>query len=297
MNTLLLLLPDLALIATGAALARWVDWSEGFWSSLEKLVYYVLFPALLFTAIVRNRIDPSSAAPFALGVLAVLLFGIALGALGGRLFGIENRRFSGAVQCAFRFNSYVALALAHRIGGDAGVALCAVMVAVAVPTGNIAAVWFLARNSGAGVFKALLRNPLVLATACGLAANLTGIEMPEPLTAFLNRMGAASIALGLILVGAGLKPSGARGDDGFARYAVMVKLLAMPMAALVIARALGLAPLATQILVLFGAVPSASACYILATRMGSDGPYVARLITASTLISAITLPLWLAWAG
>jgi predicted permease len=71
----------------------------------------------------------------------------------------------------------------------------------------------------------------------------------------------------------------------------------MPMAALLIARALGLAPLATQILVLFGAVPSASACYILATRMGSDGPYVARLITASTLISAITLPLWLAWAG
>ena len=97
MNTLLLLLPDLALIATGAALARWVQWSEGFWSSLEKLVYYVLFPALLFTAIVRNRIDPSSAAPFAFGVLAVLLFGIALGALGGRLFGIEDRRFGGAV--------------------------------------------------------------------------------------------------------------------------------------------------------------------------------------------------------
>ena len=297
MHTLLLLLPDLALIATGAALARGMRWSPGFWASLEKLVYYVLFPPLLFTAIVRNRFDLAQAAPFALGVFLVLLFGIALGALGGRLFAMDQRRFSSAVQCAFRFNSYVALAVSQRLGGDAGVALCAVMVAVAVPTGNLAAVWFMARGSPTGTLKSLVRNPLVIATVCGLVAHMLDVRLPEPLSAYLSRLGTAAIALGLIAVGAGLEPSGARGDDRFAGYAISIKLVAMPLAAWWLAQALQLPPLATQVLVLFGAVPSASSCYVLATNMGGDGPYVARLITATTLLSAVSLPLWLAWVS
>lgn len=297
MHTLLLLLPDLALIATGALLFHVLRWSEDFWSQLERLVYQLLFPALLFNSIVRSRIDLAQAAPFALGIFCVLLVGIGLGALGRRLFAVDERRFASGVQCAFRFNSYLALALSHRLGGDAGIALCAVMVAVAVPTGNLAAVWFMARQSGEGLWQALLRNPLVIATVTGLAANLLGVSMPEPLNAYLTRLGAAAIALGLMAVGAGLRPSGASGDDGFARYAMAVKLLAMPLAGLLLARALGLATLPTQILVLFGAVPTASAAYILAARMGGDGPFVARLITHSTLLSAATIPMWLALAS
>jgi hypothetical protein len=295
MATLLLLLPDLALILTGVLLARLTQWGEGFWSALEKLIYNLLFPALLFTAIVRNKVDLSQAAPFAASVLAVLCTGIALGLLGGRLMKVEPRRFSSAVQCAFRFNSYVALALSQRIGGDAGVAICAVVVAVAVPTGNIAAVWSLARQSGTGLWGALLRNPLVVATVSGLLVNAVGLSLPEPLSAYLTRLGGAALALGLIAVGAGLKLSDARGDDRFAIYAVSVKLVAMPLAALLIARLAGFETLPAKILVLFGAMPSASACYILATRMGGDGPYVARLITLTTIASAVAIPFWLSW--
>jgi predicted permease len=71
----------------------------------------------------------------------------------------------------------------------------------------------------------------------------------------------------------------------------------MPLAAWMLAQALNLPPLATQVLVLFGAVPSASSCYVLATNMGGDGPYVARLVTATTVLSAASLPLWLAWVS
>jgi malonate transporter len=294
MQTLLLLIPDLALIATGALLARLPGWGDALWAGLERLVYQVLFPTLLFTALLRHPIDAGAAAPFAAAVLAVLGLGIGLGGFGQRLFPVAPRRFASAVQCAFRFNSYLALALAQRLGGDAGVALCAIVVAVAVPTGNAAAVWYLARHSGAGLLRELSRNPLVLATLAGLAANLTGVSLAEPIDAYLARMSAAALALGLIVVGAGLKPSAARGDDGFARYLLGVKLLAMPAAALGIAHGLGLPPMPAQILVLFAAVPSASACYILAARMGGDGPYVARLVTTTTIASAATLPLWLA---
>lgn len=294
MNTLLLLLPDLALIATGAVLARTVAWADGFWSSLEKLVYFVLFPALLFTSIVRNRIDLAEVASFAFTVFLVLAGGIVLGALGRRLFGVPHRRFSSAVQCAFRFNSYLALALSQRLGGEAGLALCAVVAAVVVPTGNIASVWFLARAGGGGMWRAVIRNPLVLSTLGGLLFNLLGLSLPDPVSSWLTRMGAAAIALGLITVGAGLQPASARGDDGFAGWTIAVKLIGMPLLALGLIRFSGLAMLPAQVLMLYAAVPASSSAYVLATRMGGDGPYVARLITLSTLGSIVTMPLWLA---
>jgi hypothetical protein len=295
MSTLLLLLPDLSLILAGYLLYRHVDWGDAFWVGVEKLVYYVLFPALLFHAIVHNRIDPGAAAPFVLGVAVVVAVGIALGYLGRLVVPVESRRFASAVQCAFRFNSYVALALSQRLGGEAGLALCAIVVAIAVPMCNVAAVWGLARHSEHGLVRELLRNPLLLATLAGLAGNLLGLELPDPVSAFLGRLGAAALALGLIAVGAGLRPSGAGGDRPFAVYATLVKLVAMPLAALLVGAALGLPPLARQVLVLFGAMPTASAAYILANRMGGDGAYVAWLITLSTLGSVLALPFWLSW--
>ncbi|MGA1726255.1 MAG: AEC family transporter, partial [Burkholderiaceae bacterium] len=38
-----------------------------------------------------------------------------------------------------------------------------------------------------------------------------------------------------------------------------------------------------------------SSCYVLAARMGYDGPYVAGLVTLSTLLGMLSLPLTLAW--
>ena len=96
-------------------------------------------------------------------------------------------------------------------------------------------------------------------------------------------------------MGAGLKPSAASGDGAFAAHAVAVKLVAMPAAALALAHWMALPTLAAQVLVLFAAMPSASASYILASRMGGDGPYVARLITTTTLASAVAIPFWLSW--
>ncbi|MQM32541.1 MAG: transporter, partial [Candidatus Accumulibacter phosphatis] len=37
----------------------------------------------------------------------------------------------------------------------------------------------------------------------------------------------------------------------------------------------------------------ATSAYILAVRMGGDGPGVAWLVSANTLVAMLTLPLWL----
>jgi malonate transporter len=53
----------------------------------------------------------------------------------------------------------------------------------------------------------------------------------------------------------------------------------------------GLNPVQTTILLMFAALPTASSCYVLAARMGYDGPYVAALVTVSTVAGMFSLPL------
>lgn len=74
MNVALALLPDFALILLGAGLRRVLHLGDHFWTGLEKLIYFVLFPALLFGVLVKIRIDWSAAGPL-IGVVAVAMGG------------------------------------------------------------------------------------------------------------------------------------------------------------------------------------------------------------------------------
>lgn len=300
-----LLFPEIALIAIGWALYRSGRFSDAFWSGAERLVYFVLFPALLFGALVRNPVSIGASVPMLLAALGAFAAGVAAGFLARPALSASELRFASGVQCAFRFNSYIALALALRLGGDSGLSLAALLVGVFVPPGNVAAVFALARHSGAGVARELVRNPLVIATVAGLTAKALGLHLPEPVDATLTRLGQAALGLGLILVGAGLRlERGAAADAAATRDGVRLaawfgatKLLLMPLVALALAHLLALDPLARVIVVLFSAVPPAPAAYVLATRMGGDGRFVALLLTAYILASLATLPLWLWLAG
>ena len=305
MNLPALLFPDLALIALGWALYRYARWAPSFWEGAEKLVYYVLFPALVFNAIVRSPMSPRESLPMLGVAVAVLLAGVVLGHLGRPLLSPPARTFASGVQCAFRFNTYIALALATRLGGDAGAGLAALIVGVVVAPANFFAVLSLARNSGTGVLRELARNPLVLGTLSGLLCKMAGVSLPEPVDATLQRLGQAALGIGLICVGAGLRldtdpdtnPATRRVSRAFAVWVTAIKLLAMPALAMLAANAMALPALPRTIVIMFASMPTAPAAYVLTNRMGGDGRYVAQLITISTLCAILTIPLWVSLAA
>jgi predicted permease len=293
-NTALALFPDFALILLGYALRRWMALGDHFWSGLEKLVYFVLFPALLFSAITKTPL--SFAAVPLIGVGATAMAGAMLLALAARpLLPITPISFASQFQCAFRFNTYIGLAVAAKLHGAAGIAAMGLLAGGMVPFANLAAVWMLARHGTTSVWRELLRNPLFLATFAALLWNLAGLGVPAPVGHFLGRLAEAAIALGLLAVGAALKLRGALGPDGrgAAAWFLAVKLLAMPLVALLAARLVGLQGIHFDVVMVFAALPTASSAYILAQRMGGDGARVAWLISASTLMGMISLPLWL----
>jgi predicted permease len=291
----LLLLPDFALIACGYVICRHTPLDRPVWDAAERLVYYLLFPALLFNAIVRNPLQLGSAAQLVGLGWVIVGTGIILAYALRMVPGVAPVLHASGAQTAFRFNSYVALALSERLAGAQGLAWIALLVSVCVPVCNIAAVWPLARQGGHGYLRELARNPLIVSTVAGLLANLAGLQLPELVSVTLSRIGAAALPLGLMAVGAGLRFGALREAPGLAAAFMAIRHGVLPLVALTLVIHLQLPPVQQAVLVAFAAMPTASSAYVLAARMGGHGAYVAGLVTVSTLLAMPGLPaaLWL----
>jgi hypothetical protein len=298
MSIALVLLPDFLLILAGALLARLRGFDALFWAGAERLVYFVLFPALLFRSLANGASAIGDSLPFVATALAFTTAGIVLSLLARLLFRLPEGDFAACFQCGFRFNTYLALSVAERLQGARGLAAITLLVGVLVPVVNLAAVGMLARGGSGRVLSALARNPLVLACAAGLLWSAAGWSLPDVANRVLGSLGDASLALGLLVVGAALKLGLERSLPVPAvAYWTGVKLVALPACALAVGRALGLTPPLLQIALVMAAVPTAPSAYVLATQMSGRGRPVALLVTTGTLAAALTLPLWLAFAG
>ncbi|GLR27202.1 AEC family transporter [Limnobacter litoralis] len=286
----LILFPDFAVIALGFALRRfWLPASA--WATIEKLVYFVLFPCLLFYSIVHSEIELGKAGVFGAGSAFVVLAATLLGAVAKPLSHMNRVDFASGLQTAYRFNSYIALALASRIDGAQGVAHIAILMAIAVPLCNVIAVGSMSKGKYHQIPLEILKNPLVISTLLGIGAKLLHLPVPAPVMETLSRLGQAAVALGLMAVGAGLLFSGLRGHWLISVWWLTLKLLVSPILALGYAHWAHLTIDETRMLVIFAALPSASSAYILAARMGGNAPLVACLISLSTVGAAFSLPL------
>lgn len=298
MHHALLLLPDFALILCGWLVCRYTALNRTVWQQVDSLVYYFLFPVLLFHSVVRSPLDLASASRLIAAGLLLAASAIALSWslprwpwLGRHL---APREHAAAAQVAFRFNSFVALAIIERLAGPQSALLLAVLIGVCVPIYNVAAVWPMARGAPGGVWRELARNPLIVATVSGMAFNLLGLRLPgwlEPTTA---RIAGTAIVLGLLAAGAGMRLAALADNRALTVAVLAIRHLLSPLVAALLARLLALDAAQATALLVFAAVPTAASSYVLATRMGYNGAYVGGLVTLSTLLGMASVPLALA---
>jgi len=257
----------------------------------------MIFPAQLFKSLSHFKIDFGAATPMLLVATLYIFAGIALGYVAKYLFRAPAKVYSATFQSSFRFNSYVGLAIAGGLHGQAGLAAIGLLMGFMVPVANVASVLMLARHSESHWLKEILLNPLIIATAGGIAFSLADIPLPTLLNTTLGLLSQASLPMGLIAVGAGLRLQGLHRHLGTLWYGVTVKLLVLPAIAWGLALAFGLSGVYFHIAVLMAALPVSTVAYVLAKRMGGDGDTIAAQIMLSTLLSALTLPLWLLLMG
>lgn len=294
MNYAQLLFPDFSLILCGFLVCRYTALNRTVWEQVESLVYFFLFPVLLFHSIVRTPLDFQAASHLIAAGLLVGLSAIAMSYalpyLPGLRRHIPPKLHAGSAQIGFRFNSFIALALADRLGGAPALLMIAVLIGVCVPLFNVGAVWPMARHGQRGFARELVRNPLILATASGLLANVVGVQIPIWLEPSLQRIGAASLALGLMAAGAGMQFGALSQAKTLTASLLTIRHFLTPLVAWCVARWLTLDAVQTSVLLAFSALPTASSAYVLAARMGYNGAYVAGLVTLSTLLGMLSLP-------
>ncbi|MDX1786200.1 AEC family transporter [Roseovarius sp. ZX-A-9] len=290
------LLPSFLLVGLGGLVRRRL--SENAWQGLDRLNFEILFPALLFVAASSRPIELSTVATIAPAVWALLSCGLIAG-YGARRFGPERfLDFAGAWQTAWRFNSAIGIIAVGALSTSEP-ALMAVAIGMAVPLANVFAVSALSRGGALGpmaTVRKIALNPFLLASLSGVLLGLSGYRLPGVVLAPLTLLADAAIPIALISVGATMNWHALARLTRFSGTLCGVKLILLP--ALVVAVALGLGASGPQVAVLlvFAALPTASAAHVLAAGFGADRELSATLVAQSTLLGALTLPVWVTLA-
>lgn len=297
------LLPIAAILLLGKVCASLNLLSRDGWIGLERITYFVLFPALIVSKLaVADFTGIDWRLPFAV-IGAQLSLSLAT-IIAARLLKTARDRIGVYVQSAARWNTFIALALAFELFGDQGVALVAVSAAVMIPTANILSVSALMHFSNEAVkplqmLKQLAVNPLVLACVIGIGLNVTNFSIPPQAFEILDLLAQATIALGLLTTGAAIDLKGRGSSVASTAIWSIVRLAGLPLIAGMTAIYLGLSGQVLYVILIATSVPTAVNGTILARQLGADATLAANLIVFQTIgsILSISLVLWMAGIG
>jgi predicted permease len=292
---LMALAPIALLIGLGSWLRRHGLLADDFWPQAERLGYYILLPSLFIDGLATAQLGGAPIRDLAATLIVSTLAVAALIVVCRPLMPLDGPAFTSVFQGGVRFNNYVGVTLAAGLFGAQGVALAAICNAAIVPTVNVLCVLVFARHGetpleARAIVRQILVNPLVIACAGGIGLQTLGLRLPPTLEPALKTLGAASLPLGLLCVGAALDFSAARRWIGPVALSSAAKFMAMPMATIATAHALGLHGPAFTTALLFQALPTASSAYILARQLGGDAPLMAGITASQTLIGFAALP-------
>lgn len=292
--------PIFLLIVTGYALRRGGIPSEEFWTLNDRLVYFVLMPALFFVRISEADLSDPDLIPFTATLYAGFFTAIAAGTAAALVLRFGAPQATSILQGAGRFNTFIALAVAEALYGLPALQLAVLGAAVLVPVVNLTVVGLfsvLLPRPGSpvllGAAKSLVTNPLILSILAAAVVNKMGWAPIPVVQDTLAVLGQAALPIMLLCVGASLKLRGLQADAVPMALAAGAKLVLFPLVILGLALALGLPPLTAQVALIYGALPTGVAAYTLARQLGGDAALMAAMITVQTLLAFAVMPFWL----
>lgn len=275
--------------------------AAGFWAGADRLVYWLLFPALLFQETSRAPLGDGVLGSYALILFGAMLFAGIVSLAIARLCGSSNEAAGSIFQGAMRHNTFIAFAVCDSLFGAAGMAQAALVTALLVPATNVSAVSVLVllrhdRNSGGlgrRLLQELVRNPLLIAIALGLACNVTGLPVPQVLRDGVGLLARVALPLALLCIGAALHIRALRQAGLSTLISSLCKLVLFPAVIFALVALVGLSGMPAMVATIYGAVPTAVSGYALARQLGSDAELMAVIITAQTLAAIVTMPITL----
>lgn len=290
--------PIFLLIVLGHLLRRGGIPSFEFWNLNDKLVYWVLFPCLLFTKIQGMDLAGKDLGGLAIAIYAGFGAAVLFCLLAQLVFRLEKPLWTSVLQGCTRHNTFIALAVGSQLYGDQILGAATLVTALLIPVTNVVIVVLMASalakkregNLIAAVLKDLTRNPLIIGIALGILSNLLGFKTLPVVTDMTRILGAAALPIMLLCVGANIRIENMAAHLKPTLICVIGKLAVFPACLALVGHAVGLDPMLFMAAMLFGAAPTSAASYTLARAMGGDAPAMAGIVTIQTAIAFLTMP-------
>ena len=293
------LTPIFSIILLGFLISRTPVSSQAVWSELERLTYYVFFPALLVLRLSASNFDweaivnISKVIGLALFVVTVLILSLR------KLVSSDSASLSSVYQGSIRFNTYIGLACIDVLYDDRGLITAALCLAVYIPLVNVLCVISLSGGGEGGtkrlsrVINSVVTNPLVLACLAGIAISYASFDIPSLAESVLEILSQPALPIGLLAVGAGISFVALGEQSWQLLVAVINKLAVLPGLVLAACLLFETPNLVAVILLLLTALPAPPSAYILARQLGGNESLMANIITVQTLAAFFVIPIWI----
>ncbi len=296
-------MPLLLMMAAGLLLNRTKLVSKDVFLVINRIVYYVGLPCLIFRNLLNER-DASSAdwqvILLSIGGIVVLFL---LAWLITPRFIKDPKRRGAIIQASLRSNdSIFSLTVAASMLGDGNFGLTIFTAALSATAFNLMAISTLELNRGGKVnFLSFLghiaTNPIILSVIAGYLVRLLGWTLPTVLQKPIDNFAAMVAPLGFLMLGGILSGKSVRENRKALLGIALTKLVLVPLVMMGIAIAIGFRGLRLLTVLLIFAAPTAMASYPLATALDSDSELAGEAVAVTTACSLPTVFLFLTVFG
>lgn len=293
------LIPILALITLGFFLKRSQFIPEDTWAGIEKLTYFIFFPALLINTLSQQSIDGLPWVSMLIVISATLLFSTIVLILLRPKIAKNGAAFTSVFQGGIRFNTYITFAIAYSLYGITGLEMSSVAAGFMIVLINLLCVlifiiWGSPSTTTTGFIpfiKSIIFNPLIVGCTIGWLLSLSDFNIPNVVSNVLEILGRAALPLGLLAVGAALRPRSIHGHTKVIVFSSLMQFAVKPLFAFTLIHYLNLQGIAGAVLLIAFMTPTAPSSYILARQLGGDVDSMASIITMQTLLAFIFMPI------
>lgn len=296
------ILPILLLLILGNILRRKHFLEEDFWQQSDRLIYFVLFPALLISKIAVVDLSAVAWLSILWFILCYCIIALVLSVLLKRRYHASQAQQSSIVQAIVRFNSYIYFAIIAAVWSQPGLALGAVVAGLTVPCVNVLAVisFFIGKSTRIPfkpIMLSLFKNPMILGSIAGFIFNV--LPTPTVFISAVELLARPTLPLALLSIGASINlrllfDYWRGGTIPILVGSTLLRLMLMPALILPFLVLVNIDGMLFNVLFIFAATPTATSSYILSKQLGGDAELMANMVSLQTIVAILTMSIWLA---
>lgn len=293
-------LPIFLLIILGKVLKTTKIINDEFTKTADRYVFRIALPALLFSDLTENNVGSAFDGKYVLFCFSVTIFSIAV------LWGLtekfmKNEEQKGAfIQGSYRSSAAI-LGLAFINNMYDSVGMAPLMIIGCVPLYNIFAVIILTLKGDNGgkkpnmkeTFINVMKNPILLSILIALPFALLNLHFPSFVNKTIGSVANTATPLALISIGASFEGKKALKKMKPTLLASFIKLILLAGLFLPLAVFFGYRNQELMALLVMLGSPTTVSSYIMAKNTGNDGILTSSIIVLTTLLSSLTLTLWI----